>query len=66
MNDLITPKQLGMIRRLAHDLHIDAEAECQAMHGCKVEDLNKRAASKLIKTLMSRAGISKQPMARAS
>ncbi len=66
MNDLITPKQLGMIRRLAQDLHLDAEAECQAMYQCKVEDLNKRAASKLIETLMNRAEMSKQPMARAS
>lgn len=66
MDDLITPKQLGMIRRLAQDLHIDAEAECHAMYRCNVEDLNKRAASKLIETLMNRAGMSKQPMARAS
>ena len=66
MNDLITPKQLGMIRRLAQDSHLDAEAECQAMYGCKVEDLNKRAASKLIESLMSCAGMSKQTVARAS
>jgi len=66
MNDLITPKQLGMIRRLARDSHLDAESECQTMYRCKVEDLNKRAASKLIETLMSRAGMSKQTVARAS
>jgi len=66
MNDLVTPKQLGMIRRLAQDSRMDAEAECQAMYRCKVEDLNKRAASKLIESLMSRAGMSKQPTARAS
>ncbi len=66
MNDLITPRQLGMIRRLAQDLHADAEAECQAMNKCRMEDLNKRAASTLIEALMNRAGMSKQPTARVS
>ncbi len=66
MNDLITPRQLGMLRRLAQDLHADAEAECQTMYKCRVEDLNKRAASTLIEALMNRAGMSKQPTARVS
>ncbi len=66
MNDLITPRQLGMIRRLAQESHLDAEAECQTMYRCKVEDLNKQAASRLIETLMNRAGMSKQPTVRAS
>jgi hypothetical protein len=66
MSDLITPKQLSMIRRLAQESSMDAEAECQTMYKCKVEDLNKRAASKLIETLMSHAGMNKQPMTRAS
>jgi len=65
-NDLVTPKQLGMIRRLAQESHLDAEAECQTMYRCRVEDLNKQAASRLIETLMNRAGMSKQPTARVS
>jgi len=66
MNDLVTAKQLGMIRHLAHEAQVDAEAECQQMYECKPEDLNKRAASKLIETLMNRVGAKSRNVARAS
>jgi len=48
MADMITPRQLGMIRALAREAGVDADDECQAVLGCRVEDLSKRAASSLI------------------
>jgi len=48
MSDLVTPKQLGMIRALARECHLDADAECRSFLGCKTEDLSKRAASSFI------------------
>ena len=46
--DLVTPKQLGMIRALAREAGVNAEKECLSLLGCKPEDLSKRAASSLI------------------
>ena len=48
IGDLVTPKQLGMIRALAREAGVDAERECLSLLGCKPEDLSKRAASSLI------------------
>lgn len=48
MADLVTPRQLGMIRALAREAGIDPDDECQAVLGCRVEELSKRAASSLI------------------
>lgn len=53
MADLVTPKQLGMIRALAREAGVDAEAECQAQMRCRTEELSKRAASSLIDHLKS-------------
>jgi hypothetical protein len=46
--DLVTPKQLGMIRALAREAGVNAERECFSLLCCKPEDLSKRAASSLI------------------
>lgn len=46
--DLVTPKQLGMMRALAREAGVNAEQECLSLLGCKPEDLSKRAASSLI------------------
>lgn len=48
MADLVTPKQLGMIRALAREVGVDAEEECQAQLRCRTEELSKRAASSFI------------------
>ena len=48
MADLVTPKQLGMIRALAREAGVDAEEECQANMRCRTEELSKRAASSFI------------------
>lgn len=49
--DLVTAKQLGMIRALARELGVNYEEECQAVLGCKADELSKRAASSLIEHL---------------
>lgn len=46
--DLVTPKQLGMIRALARERELDPDAECGEVRGCKIEELSKRAASEFI------------------
>ena len=48
MADLVTPKQLGMIRALAREAGVDVEEECQAVLRCRTEELSKRAASSFI------------------
>lgn len=59
MADLVTPKQLGMIRALAREAGVDAEEECQSVLRCKTDELSKRAASSFIdhlKGLQQEAG----------
>jgi hypothetical protein len=48
MADLVTPKQLGMIRALAREAAVDVEEECQNVLRCKTDELSKRAASSFI------------------
>lgn len=48
MADLVTPKQLGMIRALGREAQVDVDEECQVMARCKTDELSKRAASSFI------------------
>lgn len=48
MSDLVTPKQLGMIRALARESSLDPDEECQSVFRCKTDELSKRAASSFI------------------
>jgi Rad52/22 family double-strand break repair protein/SWIM zinc finger len=57
MADLVTPKQLGMIRALAREAGVDVEEECQSVLRCKTDELSKRAASSYIDHLK---GLSQQ------
>ena len=65
MNDLVTPKQLGMIRALAREAQVDADEECQQVLRVRTEELSKKAASSFIDHLK---GLQQgaQPMRRAS
>lgn len=54
MADLVTPKQLGMIRALAREAGVDMDEECQTVMRCRTEELSKRAASSLIDHLKSK------------
>ncbi len=46
--DLVTPKQLSMMRALARLVGVDVEAECQAVLRCQPDEMSKRAASSFI------------------
>jgi len=48
MADIVTPRQLGMIRALGREIGLDVDEECQAYLHCKTEELSKRAASNFI------------------
>jgi len=46
--DLVSPKQLGMIRALAREKGLDADEESMRVMDTRTDDLNKKAASALI------------------
>jgi hypothetical protein len=48
LSDLVTARQLGMIRALARAIGVDPDRECNAVMRCKTDELSKRAASALI------------------
>ena len=53
LGDMVTAKQLGMIRAIARVANIDAESECAQMMHCGINELSKRAASELIEHLQN-------------
>ncbi|MFL6284443.1 MAG: Rad52/Rad22 family DNA repair protein [Pyrinomonadaceae bacterium] len=67
MADLVTPKQLGMIRALAREAGVDPDEESQSVMRARTEELSKRAASSLIDHLKGlQSGSSSGAMRRAS
>lgn len=48
LSDLVTARQLGMIRAIAREIGLDADRESSAVMRCKTDELSKRAASALI------------------
>lgn len=64
LGDMVSGKQLGMIRAIARDNRIDAEQVCAAKFNCRVDELSKRAASDLIGHLQSLQD-NVEPMRRA-
>ncbi|MBX3282111.1 MAG: hypothetical protein KF756_06495 [Acidobacteria bacterium] len=68
IGEMLTAKQLGMIRSIGRNSEIDVEGECRELMHCAVEELSKRAASDLIDHLqtISHRGGTVQPMRRAS
>jgi len=65
LGDMVTAKQLGMIRSIAREADIDAAKECGNMMKCSITELSKRAASEFIEHLQS-IQRSVVPMRRAS
>ncbi|MCY7345254.1 MAG: SWIM zinc finger family protein, partial [Pyrinomonadaceae bacterium] len=51
LSDLVTAKQLGMIRAISREINVDADDECQTVMQCKTDELSKKAASGLIQHL---------------
>ncbi|MGH9755154.1 MAG: Rad52/Rad22 family DNA repair protein [Blastocatellia bacterium] len=48
LGDLVTPKQLWMIRNLGREIGCNVEQECQSLMQCNLEEISKRAASSFI------------------
>jgi len=51
LSDLVTAKQLGMIRAISREIGIDPDEESQTVMECKTDELSKRAASSFIQHL---------------
>jgi len=70
LGDLVTAKQLGMIRALAREIKVDADEECNAVMNCSTDELTKRAASSLIQHMQDKQrqseSSSNPPIRRAS
>ena len=65
LGDMITAKQLGMIRAIAREASIDAESECSQLMHCGIDELSKRAASDLIEHLQNLQQNGAVPIRRA-
>ncbi|MBX3300531.1 MAG: hypothetical protein KF736_13850 [Acidobacteria bacterium] len=65
LGDMLSAKQLGMIRAIGRNTGIDTEAQCRSLLGCGVEELSKRAASNLIDHLRALESESSIPARRA-
>ena len=68
LSDLVTAKQLGMIRAISREIGIDADEESKKVMNCRTDELSKRAASGLIQHLQDfqQNQVSDAPMRRAS
>ncbi len=64
ISDLITTKQMGMIRAIARERGVDADAVCKQVMKCKVNELSRKAASQLIDRLQEQP--TAVPMRKAS
>lgn len=66
LSDLVTAKQLGMIRAVGREIGVDVEQECQTVLNCRTDELSKKAASSFIQHLQDlqkqQAGDVNQPL----
>lgn len=53
MGDMVTSKQIGMIRAISREANLDSDRECSEMMRCSIDELSKRAASDLIEHLQN-------------
>jgi hypothetical protein len=60
ISELVTTKQLGMIRAIARELNVDADIECRNLMNCRVSELSRKAASALIDHLQRMAPVEEQ------
>ncbi len=67
LSDLVTAKQLGMIRAISREIGVDANEQCEIVMSCKTDELSKKAASGLIQHLqdMQKEQQAETPMRRA-
>jgi hypothetical protein len=70
LSDLVTAKQLGMIRAIAREIGVDPDEECSSVMNCKTDELSRKAASSLIQHLQDmqkgNQAETNYPMRRAS
>lgn len=68
LSDLVTAKQLGMIRAIAREIGVDPDEEANKAMQCRTDELSKRAASSFIQHLqdMQKDSAVEAPMRRAS
>ncbi len=70
LSDLVTAKQLGMIRAIAREIGVDPDEECNTVMQCKTDELSRKAASGLIQHLQdlqkNQSAETNYPMRRAS
>ena len=70
LSDLVTAKQLGMIRAISREIGVDPDHECNTIMHCKTDELSKKAASSLIQHLQdlqkNQEADANVPMRRAS
>jgi hypothetical protein len=52
LSDLVSAKQLGMIRAISREAGVDAEEECMGVLNCSTSELSKKAASSFIDHLL--------------
>lgn len=48
LSDMVTTKQLSMIKAVAREAGVDANKECSHIMNCRISELSKRAASAFI------------------
>lgn len=65
ISEMVTTKQLGMIRAVAREAGVDADEECVSLLNCKTNELSRRAASALIDHLRDLQKPQAFPMRRA-
>ena len=65
LGDMITGKQLGLIRAIARDAQLDPEAAATDIMKCRLDELSKSAASDLIDHLQNLDGRRVEPIRRA-
>ncbi len=68
LGELVTAKQLGMIRAIARELGVNANEECGRVMNCRTDELSKSAASDFISHLqnLQNQRIAAVPIRRAS
>jgi hypothetical protein len=64
VGDMLTGKQINMIRALAREANVDPGQECAGLFRCTIEELSKRSASELIDHLQTLQRSAAVPMRR--
>ena len=65
LSDLVTAKQLGMIRAISREVGVNEDEECNAEMKCKTSELSKKSASAFITHLLDMQQSEPAPLRRA-